>query len=107
MNSDQDIGQRSEAEVLSKIIDALADLSQPSRLRILSTVSTFFSVEPAPQVVTMPPSAPRQAFSEHSSISVKDFMWQKQPKTAVERIAALAFYLTHFRDTPFFKTAEI
>jgi hypothetical protein len=29
---------------------------------------------------------------------------EKQPKTDIERIACLAYYLRHFRDAPFFKT---
>jgi hypothetical protein len=34
-------------------------------------------------------------------------MAQKQPKTDVERVACLAYYLTHYRDTPHFKTLDI
>ena len=32
---------------------------------------------------------------------------QKQPKTDVERVACLAFYLTHYRSVRFFKTLDI
>ena len=32
---------------------------------------------------------------------------QKQPLTDVERVASLAYYLTHYRDTPHFKTLDI
>jgi hypothetical protein len=32
---------------------------------------------------------------------------QKQPSTDVERVACLAYYLTHYRDTPHFKTLDI
>ncbi len=34
-------------------------------------------------------------------------MFQKQPKTDVERATCLAYYLTHYRDTPYFKTLDI
>jgi hypothetical protein len=46
-------------------------------------------------------------FSENRAISPKQFMLQKQPKTDVERIACLAYYLTHYRDTPHFKTLDL
>ncbi len=34
-------------------------------------------------------------------------MAEKQPKTDVERVACLAYYLAHFRRTPYFKTLDI
>jgi len=32
---------------------------------------------------------------------------EKQPKTDVERLACLAYYLTHFRELPHFKTIDL
>lgn len=32
---------------------------------------------------------------------------EKSPKTDVERVACLAYYLTHYRSTPHFKTLDI
>ncbi len=32
---------------------------------------------------------------------------EKQPQTDVERVACLAYYLTHYRDTPHFKTLDL
>jgi hypothetical protein len=49
----------------------------------------------------------RPAFSDDRAPSPKEFLFQKQPKTDMERIACLAFYLTHFRDTPHFKTLDL
>ncbi len=37
----------------------------------------------------------------------KAFLKDKGPNTDVERVACLAFYLTHFRDTPHFKTQDL
>jgi hypothetical protein len=34
-------------------------------------------------------------------------MMQKQPTTDVEKVACLAYYLTHYRDTPHFKTLDV
>jgi restriction endonuclease Mrr len=47
------------------------------------------------------------AFSEDTSMSPKEFLLEKQPRTDVERIACLAYYLTHYRDTPHFKTLDL
>ena len=46
-------------------------------------------------------------FSEDRSMSPKQFMFEKQPKTDVERVACLAYYLTHYRNAPHFKTLDI
>ncbi len=40
-------------------------------------------------------------------MSPKDFLMEKAPKTDVERIACLAYYLTHYRSTQHFKTLEL
>jgi len=32
---------------------------------------------------------------------------EKQPRTDVERVACLAYYLTHYRNTPYFKTLDL
>ena len=34
-------------------------------------------------------------------------MFEKQPNTDIERVACLAYFLTHYRDTPHFKTLDI
>jgi hypothetical protein len=40
-------------------------------------------------------------------MSPKEFLLEKQPRTDVERIACLAYYLTHYRGTPHFKTLDL
>jgi restriction endonuclease Mrr len=40
-------------------------------------------------------------------MSPKQFLLEKKPKTDVEKIACLAHYLTHYRDTPTFKTLDL
>lgn len=46
-------------------------------------------------------------FSSVPSVTAKEFLLEKAPQTNVERIACLAYYLTHYRDTPHFRTLEI
>ena len=47
------------------------------------------------------------SFGDRATISPKNFLHEKQPKTGIERVACLAYYLAHYRDTPHFKTVDI
>jgi hypothetical protein len=40
-------------------------------------------------------------------MSPKEFLLEKQPRTDVERVACLAYYLTHYREMPHFKTLDL
>jgi hypothetical protein len=110
------------ADELQKLTSALPaalslfnGLSQESRQKLLQSLATVFGLQ-------MPPAQPGQPrnpfyepqgqnrpghFSEDRSISPKDFMLQKSPKTDVERVACLAYYLTHYREQQYFKTLDI
>lgn len=104
-----------ELQVLSIVVKALRPLSEDQRRRLLQTVLTFFAVDgrgsggthsaPAP----VGPQLDRQtgAFSEDRTPSPKEFLAEKKPSTELERVACLAYYLTHYRDTPHFKTVDI
>jgi hypothetical protein len=105
-----------DIDVLSQIVSALKPLSQQDRKRVIDTVATFFGIDSseAPAratgaVESVPPSvgSPVVRFSEDLSLSPKEFIVEKQPETDVERVACLAYYLTHYRDSPYFKTLEI
>jgi hypothetical protein len=104
------------AATLTKVIAELRDLSSEEQLKLLETVATFFGLHsPAHSpsqtkgLSTITPSYPPAGggFSEARDISPKEFVMQKQPRTDVERVACLAFYLTHYRSTPHFKTIDI
>lgn len=107
-----------EFQALQAVIAALQPLDGESRGRIVDTVSTFFSLGSPRFTATTrrdPPEvtshegahAPYPSFSQDMTMSPKEFLFQKQPRTDVERIAVLAFYLTHYRDTPHFKTLDL
>lgn len=98
-------------KLLADVISALNRLSPESRQRVIETISTFFNARttyssphssPAPAASSAGP-----AFSEARPIGAKQFVLEKEPKTDVERIACLAFYLTHYADTPHFKTLDL
>ncbi len=95
-----------EKDGLRNVIEALDPYDQETRARILRTVQTFFGVDNGTPGVR--PAAPRDlVFAERPSVSPKEFMRQKEPQTDIERVACLAYYLTHFRDTPHFKTLDV
>ena len=110
-----------EFAALQAVISALHTVDEAARGRILEAAATFLNigreshydhnaaVRPAPsQTENGPgPTSSYPPFSADTSMSPKDFLYQKQPRTDVERIAALAYYLTHYRDTPHFKTLDI
>jgi hypothetical protein len=105
-----------EAAVLKKVIDDLQPLTTEEQQNIVNTISTFYKLHlPAagamhgkPVSVGIPASHPAGGgFSESRDISPKEFIMQKQPRTDVERVTCLAYYLTHFRSTGHFKTVDI
>jgi hypothetical protein len=86
---------------------------------LLRTISTFFELtgadvypESLMQRATAALEAERRSaaqpsFSEDRSLSAKAFMIEKRPQQDTERIACLAYYLTHYRDQPTFKTLDL
>ncbi len=107
-----------DLEILTEVLAALRKLNPQSQERMLNTVATFLGINLAPSggipassahqtVRTGTGSIPETSFSEDRSASAKQFIFDKQPRTDVEKVACLAFYLTHYRDTPHFKTLDI
>jgi hypothetical protein len=105
-----------EAAALQRIIAELSPLATDSQRRLIDTVCTFLGIT-SPRSETGPLTNVRRApieqrtapfqFSEEEEPSVKDFLLEKAPTTDVERVACLAYYLTHCRATPHFKTKDI
>lgn len=115
MNDEAHVVTDSAAEfsALQTVISALQPLSPEARSRIVDATRTFLKLSPSVES-----SAParashslvpdvRPSFSDDTTMSPKDFLLEKQPRTDVERIACLAYYLTHFRNTPHFKTLDL
>ncbi len=108
--------ERVACAAVSEIINHLLNFDSNTRRRILQTVQTFFPDAPA-ESAFRPVDQSTQTASTHGvrttsfasspELSPKDFLFQKQPQTDVERVACLAYYLTHYRDTPHFKTVDI
>jgi hypothetical protein len=100
-----------DAAVLAEVISALRRLPPESRQRLIETIFTFFNAKlPHSPAAASPLNVPfglPSNFGETKPISAKQFMLEKEPRTDVERIACLAFYLTHYADTPHFKTLDL
>ena len=101
-------------DVLPTAISLFNGLSEDNRQKLFQSLATIFDLHTAfVRAVSAPsPLVPTSSgqpghFSEDRSISPKDFILQKQPRTDVERVACLAYYLTHYRDTPYFKTLDV
>lgn len=118
MDTQIQTNERRVHDEVQKMIGGLLKFDNESRVRIYKTVGTFFGFDSPPthrgslgQPSTTNTAATRDArtptFSRPEELSPKDFLFQKQPNTDVDRVACLAFYLTHYRDTPHFKTIDI
>lgn len=109
----------SDEQVLYKAFQGLADvllpLRQELRVRAHAMVGAFLGLPSsntglANAGATRPAghrSPPPIQIASREPPSAKDFLFQKQPNTDVERVACLAFYLTHYRGLPHFKTLDI
>ena len=106
-----------EIDVLQRIIEELSALDDEAKKRMINTVSIFFKINIGTtnsglQVIKRTPSDNKNLhgkkdFSQHFGISPKEFMYEKNPRTNTDRMACLGFYLTHYRDMPYFKTLDL
>ena len=107
MDNTDNTESRKTSAVLADIISAMDALEATERDRVLTTLTTYYGLGNTP---------PAHAFSHHPDTihsafppfgreekDPKAFFKEKGPKTDVERIACLAFYLANYRDVPFFK----
>ncbi|MGO9339282.1 MAG: hypothetical protein ACLPY1_17440 [Terracidiphilus sp.] len=113
----EEVGSTSE-DRLGLLSDALHDavavfrkLDDEGRARLLKTLSTLFGITHLPEASNGPRTVsygePADRFSKEQSLSPKEFILKKQPRSDVERVACLAYYLAHYRDQPHFKTFDI
>jgi hypothetical protein len=98
-----------EIEALSTVLEALADLDDAKRSWVLQTASARLNVAaPSPQQnvgVQGPAQAPGAAAT--GTEDPRQFVKLKNPQTDVQRVACLAYYLTHYRDQAHFKSRDL
>jgi hypothetical protein len=99
------------SEALTEAVSLFRRLDDAGRATLLKTLSALFEINnvpaapPGPRTVAY--AEPVERFSKEQSLSAKEFLFKKQPRTDVERVACLAYYLSHYRDQPHFKNTEI
>lgn len=109
-----------ELAAVKTVYGALVSLDDKGRQFVLKTVadrlgSSLPAVESREQrehyEQNQPPQrgfeAPADAPPAPAKQTPKDFLRAKQPKSEVHRIACLAYYLTHSRNQPEFKTGDL
>ncbi len=109
-----------EQAALQGVLDNLSQFDKDTQQRLLRAVSVFLDIQLrsdsgslastgiSTQISSATPISRRGlVFSDHTDLSAKEFLLEKQPQTDIERAACLAFYLTHYQDTPHFKTIDI
>jgi hypothetical protein len=100
-------------DALTVIINVLKDLDIESQKRTIKAVTMFlgisldYEVNKNISIVEDKIKAVDTSFTANRQISPKDFLRDKMPTTDVEKIACLAYYLTHYRNTPHFKTLDL
>lgn len=113
---------REQAEAVNAMLTMLGNFDTDTRKRLLKTLVAFLDIpgvyfrdddrgdadriQSARPSTTTPDYVPLQ-FSDRPDISPKEFLIDKEPRTDVERVACLAYYLTHYLNTPHFKTLDI
>lgn len=101
-----------DSEALSKMVAIFERVKPESRARLFQTLGTYLNVGQAAAVegverIHRATGETLSDFTEDRSMTAKEFLFQKQPRTDVERVACLAFYLTHYQNTTHFKTVDI
>ena len=102
-------------KAFQQVADVLLPLEKDLRERVYATVGTFFGyeasygglVEASASRAAGERSPPPIQIATREPPSPKDFLFQKEPNTDVERVACLAYYLTHHRGTNHFKTIDV
>ncbi len=113
--ADKTPAEQDELSTLTSILAQLSRFDPVTRERIIHTITAFHGITSRGATSASSPQSgtasgghtPVGTFSEDRSISPKQFMFEKQPRTDVEKVACLAYYLTHYRDLQYFKTLDI
>ncbi len=106
-------GKKSSHDALTEVLKALSGLDDEGRSRVLNAVSAFFggkSSVAAPAGEDAEGSKAVAAGDRKTSgraLSLREFMNEKQPSTAQQKIATFAYYREHYEKNPKFSPSEL
>lgn len=103
-----------DINTFNTIFTALKSLDEESQKRTIQSIVTLLDIQlytstkgSNEQTTNSQKSTSEVLFSENRVISPKEFLRDKSPLTDIERIGCLAYYLTHYREQPHFKTLDL
>ena len=102
-------------QAIPQIVDLLGSFSDDEQSRIIQGVVSYLGLDGSlggrttEDSASSTPAGNRRdpVFSGHEELSPKAFLKDKEPQTDIERVACLAYYLTHYRESRYFKTIDI
>lgn len=114
-------GLPKEVDALAKVIQAVSGLEEPQKKWVFASALSNLGIDglPVPGRATgtgagnglvTPAAQGLQSFTQTavgSQPTPKEFLRAKSPQTAVQTVACLAYYLTHYRNEPHFKTRDL
>ena len=99
-----------EVKAMEAAFNALSSLKPDEKRRVLTWLWEKLEVggaPPAGAAAAAGNSPDVQPTAPPANLTAKSFLAQKDPKTDAERITCLAYYLTHYKATPRFKTKAL
>lgn len=104
-----------ELALLNRLIECLRPVDDETKARLVRSAITFLQLDAVIPTRSLGLAKTREPslrdsgsqFSVRTEMSPKQFLNEKQPGSDIERVACLAYYLTHFRDTPEFKNIDL
>lgn len=101
-------GKDSELEAIQTALRALWPLDEDARARAVAGIAGALGVTTRAGFSVAGGGAAAGTSDGPGNLGTpKQFLASKAPRSDVERIAVLAYYLTHARDTPHFSTKEL
>ncbi|WP_305790182.1 hypothetical protein [Symbioplanes lichenis] len=94
-----------ELQAMQVFYDVLEKLGQESRRSAIRWLCEALEVEQAPAQSEV--AAPGAGDPVVPPADPRDFMTQKRPQNQAEKIACLGYYLTTYRGSKFFKSADL
>jgi hypothetical protein len=94
-------GSSEELDALKKALEALTPLDAEGRARGVAWLASALEVSGAPAGATGVPGAPGNVSDS------KGFLASKRPQSDIQRIACLAYILTHGKGTTAFNTEQL